>query len=105
MQPIMIGYWRIAQDPDSTQLPWPVENSVEDARAQDEIVAKLRQAFVSLKLISYRGSSTCRLCGIRNGSKELQITSGELMYRIPEGYLHYLTHHRVGADARLLTIL
>jgi hypothetical protein len=105
MQPITIGYWRITQNQDSTELPWPVENSVEDVPAQDEIVAKLRRALASLKLISYRGSSTCRLCGIRNGSRELQITSGEVAYRIPEGYLHYLTHHQVRADVRLLTIL
>jgi hypothetical protein len=105
MQPITIGYWRRAQSPDSTALPWPIENSVEDGTRQDAIVQSLIKAFASSKLTSYRGSSVCRLCGIRNGSKELQVTSDGFIYRIPEGYLHYLTHHRVGADPRLLAIL
>jgi hypothetical protein len=53
-------------------------------------------------MTSYRGSSTCRLCGKQNGYRELEIIRGDTKYRIPEGYLHYLEDHYVGYDPRLL---
>jgi len=44
-----------------------------------------------VEVASYRGSSTCRICGIRNGSTELQ--NGK--YRYPSGLSHYVRDHRV----------
>lgn len=40
---------------------------------------------------AYRGWSSCRICGCRNGNKEL--TYGG--YTWPEGYLHYVEQHNV----------
>ena len=104
MQPQTIGYWRAAPDETGTDLPWPIENSVEDAIQQTVVIAKFQKLLASSKLVRYRGSSRCRLCGIANGSAEFCSIYEGVTYRIPEGYLHYLTVHNVKADSRLLNL-
>lgn len=42
-------------------------------------------------VIGYRGSSTCRICGCHNGSKEY-VYGG---YRWPQGFRHYVEEHNV----------
>ena len=100
---IMIGYWGRRDGDWSDNLPMPVADTA--LSDQDQIILALKAAMENGYLTSYRGSSTCRLCGKMNGYKELEIIRGSIKYRIPEGYLHYLEDHAVGYDQRLLEAL
>ncbi len=104
LQQQTIGYWRLSKEDANTSLPWPEENSAEDPAQQAQAIANLKTLLASSKLIRYRGASRCRLCGASNGATEIHVDHDGMSYRIPEGYLHYLTAHRVKADARLLGI-
>lgn len=97
---INIGYWGSDFYPD---LPMPVADT--ELPDQAAVIERLKAAFLSGYLVSYRGASTCRICGQMNGYEELEIIKGSTKYRIPDGYLHYLTDHRVGYDPRLLEAL
>ncbi len=103
-----IGYWRYTKNKDNADdpLPWPIENSIDDINEQVRIILKLQRAFALDKsVVHYRGWSNCRLCGIHNGTTELQIVKDDMMYRIPQGYLHYLIVHNVKADPKVLEAL
>ena len=82
-----IGYWYSTRE---TQYPNPVENS-----ATDEQVLLMLKTFMSLtkdaELVSYRGVSTCRICGKLNGTREFQTENNV----IPVGLIHYITEHKV----------
>lgn len=82
-------------------------NPVEDSATQDQtgIIAKLKAAYASGHTVNYRGWSTCRICDKHNGSSELEVIKGNMKYRIPVGYVHYLEDHNVAADPKLLEIL
>lgn len=97
---IPIGYWANYLD---ESLPTPMANTSREDQA--EIITKLKSAMNNGYWQQYRGWSNCRLCGKHNGSKELEIIHGDVKYRIPEGYLHYLEDHQVAYDLRLLEIL
>lgn len=115
-----IGYWRRDRTADEIAnrvigkafnyedgnlLPWPEANSVENVAEQTEIVARLEHTMATEPMIQFKGMSMCRLCGIINGTTELQINHKGVAYYIPEGYVHYLKTHSVKADSRLLQIL
>lgn len=102
-----IGYWKLFDkdepDYDGQPLTFPVENSA--THDQTEIIARLKLAMETGHIVQYRGWSTCRLCGKRNGIGELEIIQGRIKYSIPEGYLHYLEDHNVGVDPTLLDLI
>ena len=97
---IAIGYWRHKDDNEGA---WPEPYT--ERKDQDEIVDRLKAAMVTGFLVSYRGSSNCRLCGKLNGWHELEIIRGSTKWIIPEGYVHYLEDHRVGYDPELIEAL
>jgi hypothetical protein len=84
---VLIGYWRSDYD-----LNWPqVEDFIDedwDLRARRDTVTYLRRASVAR---IFWGSSTCRICGVDNGSAEL--TDGRFIW--PEGFAHYVEAHGV----------
>jgi hypothetical protein len=43
------------------------------------------------QVCGYRGSSTCRICGIRNGYREFNIAG----WQWPSGFRHYIEAHNV----------
>jgi hypothetical protein len=101
---VSIGYWS-HKEGDDTGLPFPVAHSEHDLDIQSQIIQKLKIAYKTGTMRHYRGWSTCRLCKRNNGGRELEVIKDNVKYRIPEGYLHYLTEHFVEADRRLLEIL
>lgn len=62
--------------------PWPGKKS---------FLAKLTKLEEKSEPRAYRGSSTCRVCGCRNGSEEFTVKG----WSWPSGYLHYITEHNV----------
>lgn len=83
------GFWRGGY-PDDQTLP-------DAAAAQDEtwtgeertrVLQHLAEGEVTA---SYRGMSSCRICGKRNGSQD--ISDGTFVW--PSGFAHYLTDHAV----------
>ena len=93
---VHVGYWRKYKDIEDTKenLPWPEEGnlSLEDKRKITDYLIKGKE------YAAWRGYSICRICGQINGSTCL--TDGEFVY--PEGYAHYILHHNIVPDVRLL---
>lgn len=90
---IPIGFW--AEDSSDTRYPRPTPNSA--VKDQSELIAKLKNFMeTDENYIQYKGSSTCRLCGKNNGSREHKFGG----YVIPSGYIHYLEQHNVAVDPR-----
>ena len=105
---IVIGYWKNKNDTwndsyDGQILSLPVENSA--TINQSDIIQRLKHKMENGFMVGYRGFSHCRLCGIKNGTRELEIIIDNTKYSIPEGYLHYLEHHNVAVDPLLFEIL
>lgn len=86
-----IGYWYSTYE---LQYPMPVENS-----ASDEQVKKQLEILKHFKLdaseVHFRGFSTCRICGVINGSSEFQDSIYNEKYGIPSGLEHYIRDHKV----------
>ena len=80
-----LGYWYSVYQPD---LPHPTVNPQIDPTLRLRAVSWLNNGKL---LNSYRGFSTCRICGCVNGSIEL----GRDGYVYPEGLVHYITDHNV----------
>lgn len=108
MKEVYIGYWRNEQHPEFP-MPQPdtakADQGLVITRLEKAMASGRMKAMASGRMISYRGWSVCRLCGKRNGSRELEIIVGNTKYRIPEGYVHYLEQHSVGYDPKLLKAL
>ncbi len=91
---IKIGFW--AQVPPNHpasvegDLPWPSEfytpNWDDDERLKIAVYLDSGKEHAA-----YKGWSTCRLCGIMNGSTEL--TDGKYLW--PQGYSHYIREHKI----------
>ncbi len=85
----MIGYWYSSATP---KLSKPMENSTigdESARQLTKLFDLLSDP--NIKVIAYRGFSSCRICGKVNGSREWETSR----YIIPCGLPHYITEHNV----------
>jgi len=81
------GFWRSTYE---QELPMPV--ACDDPWAgQDVFIDQLEAVEASSETISYRGWSTCRICGCSNGSREYQAPGATW----PEGLKHYITDHNV----------
>ena len=78
------GYWRTAWD---NTLPWP--QATEDKHI--DFLRMLDAVELVTMTESYRGFSTCRLCGKFNGCQEFETPE----YRWPEGFRHYVADHGV----------
>lgn len=79
------GYWKSKEEPD---LPMPVEG-------KKAVPATVNAALVRAQLLAeqtaYKGSSTCRICGISNGSLAYSLGG----WTWPSGFLHYVEQHKV----------
>lgn len=80
-----VGYWRSSRE---THLPKASEflDPEWDAGVRAAVLAHIKQGEVNNR---WRGSSKCRICGVRNGSRCL--TDG--VYVWPEGLAHYVESH------------
>ena len=100
---LAIGYWRVndplerryATRPDVPFRPQDFVDPSWDATERDLVIAYLERGRVK---DSWRGSSSCRICGCRNGSTCL--TDGT--YTWPQGFAHYLRQHQVRPPAWLV---
>jgi hypothetical protein len=83
----IIGYWEGEHEPG-----WPrVEDFVDvhwDADERQDVVFYLRHG---MPVRFFMGMSSCRVCGMINGSEEL--TDGTFLW--PEGLAHYVEDHGV----------
>lgn len=89
-----IGYWRQRENVDDG-YPWPEEGRL-PIETKKKVADYLNKGTVAA---SWRGWSTCRICGKMNGSQCL--TDGEFVY--PEGYSHYILDHNIMPDLDLLS--
>lgn len=48
-----------------------------------------------IRVVSYCGESTCRICGKDNGDSEYILKSNNEEWTFPSGYLHYIIDHGV----------
>lgn len=81
-----VGFWQSQDEPD---LPMPVpstDNLKHDDR--EKLCNYIRTAEVVAR---YKGSSTCRLCGVTNGST----SQSDGKYIWPNGLIHYVYEHHV----------
>lgn len=92
-----VGFWRYVGKgilPQYDHLPHPSEFVDESWAASERalVVDILRNLTIpGVDFRQYRGSSPCRFCGERNGSKEYHTNE----FRWPEGYVHYVDEHGV----------
>ncbi len=92
-----IGFWRKEVDKDETgPLPFPHLSAL---KATDMFLKKVgyiqsRMSRLDGRVKCYKGTSRCRLCGDRNGSREYVLNG----YVWPSGYLHYLEKHDIEPD-------
>ena len=94
MSATFVGFWAGDASPFTTL---PVERF--SAKTHPQCLTKLREAEAVARtlggVLGYDGSSTCRLCGLRNNGSEEFYLDGFVW---PEGYGHYLEQHNVAID-------
>jgi hypothetical protein len=89
-----IGYWKSDERPD---LPSP--SDFVDTQWDDDEREVVASYFDRATLVrTYMGHSTCRICGVTNGSVEYS----DGIYRWPEGFAHYIRDHNVRPPEELL---
>lgn len=82
------GFWYSKYEPD---LPMP-EPTTWNANARNKFLVNLLAVEGKAVKHYYRGGSTCRICQCHpNGS----ITYEYRDWTWPEGYMHYITEHKV----------
>jgi hypothetical protein len=81
------GFWNSSQEPD---MLMPVANP-QRWEGQTEFIRKLTIIERLARFVTYRGQSTCRVCGCFNGSKTYKLHEWEW----PEGFAHYVYMHNV----------
>lgn len=87
-----VGYWRDHRKTSKSYkeykgLPWPKETEW-DEDEKEAVLEYLRNAEFTGH---YKGFSTCRICGERNGYSE----RGDRNYNFPDGLAHYVEEHNV----------
>lgn len=92
-----VGFWHSEREPD-LPVPQPAD---EPWDGQSEFLTKLESVEFELTPIRYRGFSTCRICGCRNGTTEfvLKNQDGVGGWRWPSGLYHYVATHNVRPDS------
>lgn len=92
------GFWWSKHEP---HLPMPIAQAEKWKGREDFLKALAHvEGAVGLNLLKgiivhYRGWSTCRLCGEKNGSSEYRCISMESTWEWPSGYAHYVAAHNV----------
>lgn len=92
------GFWRSSSEADEN-LPWPVPDATWVQR--DAFLDLLGRAEADAQGVAYRGFSSCRLCGCRNGSRSFQLDDWEW----PEGFRHYIVDHQVRPSSEFQTFV
>lgn len=87
VQPLREGFWF---NEDHPGLPHPQARD-KAWKGKREFLAALSSVESSAHPKHYKGWSTCRLCGCRNGSVEYELGN----WRWPVGYAHYVKEHNV----------
>jgi hypothetical protein len=89
-----IGYWKSDDRPD---LPDPADfvDTQWDDHERDMVAWYFESA---PRLRTYGGPSTCRICGVENGSG----MHSDGTYLWPEGFAHYIGEHNVRPPVELL---
>lgn len=85
-----IGYWY--NENGAKDFPMPTENEVSN---NNEAIQKLQAIIPFAIKMSARGSSKCRCCEKSNGSAEYVFKIDNIDYRMPSGYEHYLSEHKI----------
>lgn len=81
------GYWWCKTTP---QYPNPIHNS-EPFAGKETILKKLKSIQSKALLKKSKGWSTCRCCGISNGTEEYHYKD----WRWPSGLIHYIEVHNI----------
>jgi hypothetical protein len=97
-QPLYEGYWRRSVD-ESDELPWPNPEPTWDVRAA--FLSRLDRVEGVAARVAYRGFSTCRLCGQRNGHEALRSARWEW----PAGFRHYVAQHDVRPSSAFIDFI
>ncbi|QXV73974.1 hypothetical protein [Rhizobium phage RHEph12] len=68
---------------------------------KSDVTTLIGAAQVKARVNHYKGWSTCRLCGEKNGSKEYSLNG----FRWPEGLIHYVDAHNVLVTGEFMNFL
>ncbi len=91
------GFWWSKREPD---LPKPKERE-KPWKGQREFLALLQQVQAKTRAAHYRGWSTCRICGQKNGSTEYKRNG----WVWPGGFYHYVKDHNVKPSDAFITFV
>ena len=81
------GFWWSKNEPD---LPKPKERE-KPWKGRRDFLAHLRRVQAKTRVARYKGWSTCRICGQKNGSTEYKCNG----WVWPDGLYHYIEEHNV----------
>lgn len=81
------GYWWSKQEP---EYPMPIKSDIPFDN-KDVVVKKLVSLQAKISKRYYKGFSTCRCCGERNGTAEYSHKG----WKWPEGLIHYIIEHNI----------
>ena len=87
------GYWFQSVYTDKL-YPFPKSTTEKVDVAFIEALQKTTDNIAN-NITHYCGFSSCRLCKSHNGNKEYSITKNGILFRYPEGLIHYYTEHNV----------
>lgn len=91
------GFWSTGMN---SKLPtpevgshWPGEKEFIEKLEEIEGFLNAGQRFIGqhAQVLQMKGWSTCRICGIMNGTREYELGT----WAWPEGYIHYIKEHLV----------
>lgn len=98
-KPILEGFWYSKEEPN---FPDPKEfSSGKTFKGKTVFLTALREVEATAARDAYKGSSTCRICGCRNGSKTFKGDG----FNWPEGYAHYIEKHNVKPTAAFIAMI
>lgn len=99
------GFWRQTKA-SGTSLPYPEQGS---SGISSEFKKKLEAIQKDTRMSRYCGLSKCRICHKDNGSGEYKIhtvyNGVEVELRWPEGYMHYLTKHKIKPSREFMEMI
>lgn len=97
---ILDGYWRDPEEPETAHFPIAVE-SHKPFQGKPECLALMRVAEEKAREKHFKGWSSCRICGQRNGSSDFELNG----FKWPSGYSHYINMHNVMPSAEFAGML
>lgn len=81
------GFWYSKYEP-LLPIPLPLEKSW---KGKKDFLENLKKKESKARTARYKGWSTCRICGVNNGSEEFS-SDGWIW---PQGFAHYVKEHNV----------